>query len=966
MKNLLSFFISLTICVTSVCQNEIGLPDIVSYSQEKTKSGAQTWYISQDGQGIMYFANNAGLLTFNGKEWKLYPLPNKTIVRSLRISPDGKIFVGGQDEFGYFFPDKTGQLTFTSLLPKFPGQKRKFGDVWKILLKGDFLYLRTTQTIFIIRLSDWNITIKEVAEGGRWAFMELSGEKLYLQNGLDHLLTLKENKLEKINAPLFEKYYIIACLSFPKDTTLFVTQRNGLFLWNGGKATELKVDKEIKGNQIYAACKIDNNTIALATLANGVYFINRNGTVVRHFSTQNGLQQNNIRSLFKDHQQNLWVGTDEGIDLINYSSPFCEVRPKPNTSISSYTSLFYKDKLYIGTSEGLFATKSALNGNKDLGFEKSVFEKISNSDGQVWSLTAFSDHLLMGHHDGTYIVSPERATLLDNQNGGTWLFKAVPDKNVLLSGTYNGFRLYLPDKGTFIQEKLNGEQIGESLRFIEIDVEKKTIWASHPYRGVYKINLSDDFRAIVSKQLLGVNEGLPSNSNNFVYKINKVIVFATQNGIYEYNYQKKRFLRYVVYDKLLANLGVRFITSDNTGKIWFATAKQVGVVEGGQLHFLPELEERLIAGFENIYPFNDQNIFFGSYKSLIHFNYTEYKKRYNNISVLLNKVIATKKNDSAIFNGYFTVQGKVLTEQDVSDIPKLAPGTQSLHFEFGNTQYGNDERALYSYRLKGLEDSWSEWSQKNEKDYTNLNHGTYTFLVRAKDNLGNISKTAIYSFKILPHWYETTIAWILYALIFLLLLYGAHILQRNRLQRQKRIYEKKQAHLKYVHKLELEHNQTEIIQLKNEKLEAEMLHKNKELATTTMHLYKRGRLLGKIKEELSAGMGKLSTKDDKNAIKGLLKLVVEEEKQDQDWEQFSIYFDQVHNNFLRDIKQLYPELTPGDLKICAYLKINLSSKEIAQLLNISLKGVEIGRYRLRKKLGIDQDINLHNFINTIG
>jgi DNA-binding CsgD family transcriptional regulator len=132
-----------------------------------------------------------------------------------------------------------------------------------------------------------------------------------------------------------------------------------------------------------------------------------------------------------------------------------------------------------------------------------------------------------------------------------------------------------------------------------------------------------------------------------------------------------------------------------------------------------------------------------------------------------------------------------------------------------------------------------------------------------------------------------------------------------------------------------------------------------------MHLYKRGRLLGKIKEELADVTQNLKAREERLNFNKLVKLIAEEEKQDSDWEQFAIHFDQVHNQFLRNLKEKYPDLTPSDIKISAYIKMNLSSKEIAQLLNISLKGIEIARYRLRKKLNLESSVNLTDFIMNL-
>jgi len=87
-----------------------------------------------------------------------------------------------------------------------------------------------------------------------------------------------------------------------------------------------------------------------------------------------------------------------------------------------------------------------------------------------------------------------------------------------------------------------------------------------------------------------------------------------------------------------------------------------------------------------------------------------------------------------------------------------------------------------------------------------------------------------------------------------------------------------------------------------------------------------------------------------------------DERLEDDWEKFSYHFDQVHSNFIKRLKQGYPNLTPKDQKLCAYLRMNLTSKEIAPLLNISVRGVEISRYRLRKKLSLNKEENLSEFM----
>ncbi len=148
----------------------------------------------------------------------------------------------------------------------------------------------------------------------------------------------------------------------------------------------------------------------------------------------------------------------------------------------------------------------------------------------------------------------------------------------------------------------------------------------------------------------------------------------------------------------------------------------------------------------------------------------------------------------------------------------------------------------------------------------------------------------------------------------------------------------------------------------NDDLIAEVKAKNKELATVTMHLVERGKLIAKVKEELSSVIKNNELLANSNDFKAILRMLSEGEKNRHDWEQFSIHFDEVHRNFLSVLKSQYPALSTTDLKLCAYLKLNLSSKEIAKSMNITLKGVEVSRYRLRKKLNISKDVNLFDYL----
>ena len=290
--------------------------------------------------------------------------------------------------------------------------------------------------------------------------------------------------------------------------------------------------------------------------------------------------------------------------------------------------------------------------------------------------------------------------------------------------------------------------------------------------------------------------------------------------------------------------------------------------------------------------------------------------------------------------------------EEKANLPEFLHNMNSIHLEYTSTTFRQLDNLEYSYRLQNFDQNWSEWTDKSEKDYTNLGAGIYTFEVKSRNNLGNESEIASYSFKILPAWYETIWAYLFYLIVMAAILFWFFI-------RQKRKHAMDKKHLSNKHNLALERTEKEIVQLKNDKLQAEINYKNQELGSTTMHLLQRGKVLSKIKEELMAdGQATLDAKK-------VIRLITEVERKDEDWDRFAIHFDHVHSNFLTVLKEQFPTLTSNELKLCAFVKMNLSSKEIADLMSISLKAVEVGRYRLRKKLQINTEVNLHDFLIRI-
>ncbi|RKD20375.1 transcriptional regulator [Pelobium manganitolerans] len=953
------------ILAITIVKAQIGIPQINNYSSNLYKGGTQNWEIAQDKNGIMYFANNEGLLSYNGKFWKIAPLPHKTVLRSLAIDTDGKIYVGGQDELGYFFPDAQGVLRYHSLKALLPANEQSLADVWDIVIDGEQIFFRTTSKILWLK----NNIFKVFKPKSAWEFLGLANQHLIAQDTERGLMLFKQGEWIPLNNQLdFKNIFITAALSYNQNTILLTTQKNGLFLLHNNEITPWKTadaDLFVK-NRISDAKKIGSSLFAFASNAAGCYIVDASGKTIQSFADKEGLQKNNVRSIFSDRNQNLWLGFDDGIGFIAFNNAIKYIYPDAAKQTSSYATRVLNGTLYVGTSNGLYQSKLE-SGYADLSYSHQTFSEINNTQGQVWNLNVINNKLLIGHEEGAYVLNNNAVQQLFHYPG-TWVFEPLTRKQPateIIAGTYNGLRRIVFNQHSFIDAgSIKG--FDESMRFLVYDTTSNTIWASHPYRGIYRFTLTADKKEIKESRLFTNKDGLPSLLYNYVTRIKNRVVVATEKGIFEFDEKNQRFSPSKELIAILGEEVYQYLNEDPKGNIWFVTNKKVGVVDftrktAGKnytLVYFPELNGKVVPGFENIYPLNQQNIFIGSTNGLIHINYQRYLKNIKPLNVILTQIKTIGLKDSTIFGGYFLKENRIADQQHKNQKPKLAYAFNSLHFEFSSTLYEQLNNIEFSYQLTGFDETWSDWGSKSEKDYTNLPAGNYTFKVKARNNLGNESAPVVYAFTILPPWYQT---WWFYSACFILFLVLIYLL----IQRQKRKHLKQQDYLKKTYQLEIEHNEKEIVKLQNEKLENEVNFKNKELATATMHLMQRGKLISRIKEELVPIVKTENLDESPEEFKKILSLINDSERADADWDSFAIHFDHVHSNFLTKLKERVPALSGNDLKLCAYLKMNLSSKEIAQLMSVSNKAVEVSRYRLRKKLNVSSDTNLFDYLIEI-
>jgi ligand-binding sensor domain-containing protein/DNA-binding CsgD family transcriptional regulator len=957
------FIVLLFFCASSLfAQNTIGLPDIINYTKQNSyKAGLQNWEIKQSRSGVIYIANNEGLLSFDGRYWETHPLPNKTIVRSIEIATDSRIYAGGQDEIGYFEPSATGSLLYKSLIDLIPQKDRSFGDVWDIVSYNKELFFRTGNKIF--RYNGINITVYNAPS--EWSYLGMAKGELYAHDFERGVLKLQDGLWKPVSAEnkLPKNDQVTGIVDF-KNGTLTSTLKSGMFLLTNGVYSQFTSPtiSAIQEKRIFVLKALDQNRFALGTNSAGIYIVDDKGNFIQKFSKEEGLQNNNILSICIDNHKNLWLGLDNGIDYVAYNSAIKKIIPMAQDG-PGYAAIIHQNNLYIGTSNGLFNV--GLQQMEDLSFSRGNFTAVKNTIGQVWGLSEINDKLLMGHHEGAFTVTGTIASKIVTSSSGVWNF--LPESSILptekiIAGNYKGILILNTTNGKITEgQKINNFE--ESSRYVAID-RYENIWVSHPYHGVYKItkNKNGDYQYI----MYGSKNGLPSNLNNHIFKLKGEIVCATIDGIYTYDYNKNQFSPSTLFKGQLGKQSIRYLKEDTNGNIWFIHEKNLGVIDlttkDTSIIYIPELNNKLLSGFEMILPINQNNILISGERGLYHLNYEKYKKNIYPLVAQIRNVKIINTQDSLLFGGFNKEDEQINKEAKSWTVPSKF---RTIRINYSSPLYGQQENLEFSYRLKGFNEAWSEWTSKTEKEFTNLREGNYTFEVKVRNSSNNESKPTSFKFEVLPPWYRTTLAMAFYFFLFIAGFYLVYRKNRIRFKKQQVKHDEEQKKLQYLHQLEIDKAEKELIALRNEKLQAEIDFKNSELATTAMHLVQKGELITKLKNELNQVLKGIESTSGQSDVKKMIKILAEDEKKDSQWENFAQHFDKVHNDFLIKLKEKHPTLSNNELKLAAYLRMNLSTKEIAQLMNISVRGVEISRYRLRKKLGIETSISLFDYLIQI-
>ena len=912
---LISFFL-----ITLGLQGQDLQPPIYNYPIFEYNGASQNWGVSVNKEGELFVANNAGLLYYNGEEWTLHKLPHNTIIRSVACI-DNKVYTGSYEEFGFWQKDAVGKLVYTSLTHLIKEQSFTSEEFWRIFKYKDAIVFYSFSKAYIYK----GDSIQVIKPNFTIASMAVYKDKLMMASNIRGLFYLEGEKITPVayQEPIEGK--TITEIMTTSKGLIIGTKLTGCYVFNGKEYSPLnkELNHELSHHQLNKIIELSSGDLAFGTIKNGVYVYHSKSGAIQNFNRETGLQNNTVLSLCEYNEQ-LWVGLDNGIDRIQLNSPISYYTDYAGVVGTVYDIALYQNRVYLGSNTGVYY------------LENNTLHFVEGSQGHVWDLEIVNGQLFYGHNTGTFRIIGEAIEEVSETSGGYLLVKIPQYKQAFLQGTYIGLSKY--------EELPNGEWQVSNIEGIDFPVKEicfenaTTVWIAHPYKGFFRVQLNKEYTKVVSIKEYP-SDVITENYKVDLFNIKNQIVFYSSGNWYKYDPIADEIL---VFDDFKAYKNKDLVAYDDT-HFWFVDTedtKEILYTDLKDEHvFISEsqFKKRLIPDAQSIIALND---------SVYYFTLSD---GYGKIDLpALKSSLEEEKMPIPTLNAFSDqrIDHDTMVKDRVISIDN-----QDAHGLQIKVSSPSVIQSQFYYELSGPKTD-KAFLESGILNFQNLPYGLYTLEVFTVSIDNKRSNPLVIQFEILPPWYLSTISKMLYGLLAIVVVLLVRKYNQLKLERK---------HNKLKEKLERE-KEEQLASIEREKLAKEVKNKQKELAETTMNMAKKNELILELKSMLLVNKEKFS--DQTKRYRTFMKKLDSSINDEEDWKVFELNFKELHEDFFENLLKKYPSLTPKDLRLCAYLKMNLTSKEIAPLMGITIRGVEIHRYRLRKKLDLASSQNISNFLIT--
>jgi len=952
-------YLFLLLQLQNICFSQSSTIKTRQYTKADFNADPQFWAACQGNDGTMFFGNNDGVVIYDGEHWQKVILPNNSSVRSLSKDNRGVIYAGGYNEAGTVQKDISGNYYYKSITANLQLEGHNIENIWNIQTLDNKILVRANHEIIITS----GKTATHLPATTLFSYSALIGNNYYVHES-DHGILKLDAAGRQLNlifaASQYNSEEVAAILPGAITNALLVITTQGSIYKADVQTGKMQLLTNLFGrdihDQVSGAIQQKGGSIYVSTVGSGIITLNANAQIIPNPALLKTSPESVIHGLYNAGDNNIWVLQNNGLIYIDFKSPYTSLFNKA----SVYDALVHKGQLYLATTQGVYyAAYDPINN-----LAVSDFKKVMGLQGQAWSVQLLQGDVIVSHDSGLFKIVNNEAVKIGTASN---FWKVTPIKNregFYLASHYNG--IYLLEKqgaNWILHDKIS--RFNESARDILAADEPDSYWICHGYQGIFKIHINAAYNRVNAVDHFTINNGLKNSFNVNVTRWQGEVVFTTNTGIYTFNQQLNKFVPHKRLNAILDPTKNTRKLLQSGNRTWFVQDDEAGYFYTGTKN--PELFKDLFLnlkgtfnrGMECLVPLPRDKILFGTTNGLFVYNISQGTASIN---------IKTQIMQASFYRNQ---KQELLPLTTLTGNPQSLPNqTDILRFDFAAPKMTHGTQIQYSYILENVDPGWSAWQNIPYKEYTHLRPGTYTFKVKSRNTAGLTGQATHYTFTIVPKWYQTIFAYILYGVLSVLAVLGIRMLVKRRIRHERTKSEREADRSRKLLELELEQLklQRDKEEIRRDKihLEEDVINKSKELANFTMLLVQKKDMFAEITNDLKQLKDHVRNEESRKKLLEIFQKLDRHKIGEEYMEVFDVNFEKVHHNFFEKLKELNPTLNKRELRLCAFVKMNLSNKEISPLLGISLRGIENARYRIRKKLNVAGENNFAAFLENVG
>lgn len=750
-----------------VTQNahEAGLPFYIrSFQADEYRMDSRNWAVVQDPRGVVFVANNTGILEYDGEQWRTIDTPGGIVVRSLDVGADGVVYAGMSGDFGYLAPDSSNELGYVSLVPHLPEAEREFEDIWGVHVTSGGVYFQSHEAIY--RWDGERFQIWKSPVGYHTSFVV--DDAFYAREGGRGLVHVVGDSLRVVpGGDYFESLAVFTLLPY-EGGRMLVGTRKGFFLHDGSgiEPFQTEIDPFLENGRLYHGCRLADGTYAFSLIGNGVYIVDASGRLLQVLDETAELPEGEVNHLYPDAEGGLWLALhNKGVMRVDVRSPLSRYDDRLGLKGLVNSMRRHRDTLYVGTGAGLFyLDQHPLRARKQL--ERSSFVTVPGVP-EVWSMLSVGEELLVSTDRAIYVVQGRKARRIYGEKAFK-LYKPAGVSEYVYAGTKDGLAILERGPEGWVVEETN--LVDEEVQYLTED-DQGRLWLSTSSGNVMHLSVRESADGLPIYELKTFeSDNLLSNEGTVLLsQVDGRVAFVTKEGFFRYRdpatstagsrdavfYRDTSFV-FTDDPKGLGSAGdlLSYNTSKD-GKIWLVYADRIDIAvpqgDGSYARTRPAKLQFARDSKTLIYPDDGGVTWVSNGDELVRYNANLDRSNNYEPQTLLRRIVSVS-DDRLLYGG-----GLPLGAGTDTALVRVPFTQNAFRLDYAAPVYNRETALEYQYRLAGTAEGWSDWSRSTQHTFANLAEGAYRFEVRARKGASFVTAPTSVAFEILPPWYRT--AW---------------------------------------------------------------------------------------------------------------------------------------------------------------------------------------------------------------